>query len=408
MSQSDFKKTGRSAAGALLVVGYLLFAATAAGARDLQAPFAVGPIMTAPPTISGTANVGATISASSGIWGGSGAIDYSYAWQTCDAQGADCLPLPYTTQTIQNLAARVGGTIRVEVTATDTTGSATATSAAVTVLAGPARGSASISFLTPTTGATRLGGSVKLVVRVTSKLTVAAVSLTGSSAPERHASFPLKRGSNGSWSITLKPRADNGPRQTVTVTARLGDGSQATKSSWFRFYTAYGLTWPGLADASTVLGCNPCSFNDKRGDAVGNGPDITRVRAAAKAERVTVTITTANSWSSGTVCAFFAAPPFTAAAGKGSIDCYGPKINNGGLDGDRPALLAHPNAHTTVVSFSLASIRPAPYRVVNAPYLLIGTWSHGGGDFQYDSFPNKRSPDSNGQMIKLQLARVKH
>jgi hypothetical protein len=82
------------------------------------------------PTISGTAAVGSTLTANTGTWTGTAPITYAYQWLGCDASGASCNPISsaasatYTAQTSD-----LGTTLRVQVTATNPSGSATAESA---------------------------------------------------------------------------------------------------------------------------------------------------------------------------------------------------------------------------------------------------------------------------------------
>ena len=75
------------------------------------------PVNTAPPTISGTAQAGQTLSASTGSWSESPSA-YAYQWQRCDAQGGNCSAIPLaTTQSYTVDPADVGSTLRVSVTA---------------------------------------------------------------------------------------------------------------------------------------------------------------------------------------------------------------------------------------------------------------------------------------------------
>jgi len=99
-----------------------------------------GPPNTAPPTISGTATVGSTLTANPGTWTGS-SITFTYQWRQCDAAGANCTNITNATNSTYVIASGdVGHTIRVAVTATDATGPNTVTSAqtsAVTTAAAP-------------------------------------------------------------------------------------------------------------------------------------------------------------------------------------------------------------------------------------------------------------------------------
>jgi hypothetical protein len=87
------------------------------------------PTNSAVPTISGTTQEGSTLTASSGSWGGTTPITYSYQWRRCDRSGAGCSSISgANTSTYQLRAADVNHTIRVRVTAKNSDGSAQATS----------------------------------------------------------------------------------------------------------------------------------------------------------------------------------------------------------------------------------------------------------------------------------------
>jgi hypothetical protein len=93
-----------------------------------------GPPNTQPPTIVGSTVVGQTLTANPGTWTGSG-ITFAYAWSRCDASGGACTPIPAATQSTYTLvSADSGRTIRVTVTATNTTGSNSVQSAQTAVV----------------------------------------------------------------------------------------------------------------------------------------------------------------------------------------------------------------------------------------------------------------------------------
>jgi hypothetical protein len=88
-----------------------------------------GPPNTAPPTITGTTTVGSTLTVNPGTWTGT-SITFAYQWQRCDTAGANCAPITGATNTTYVLANEdADHTLKVAVTATDSTGPNTVTSA---------------------------------------------------------------------------------------------------------------------------------------------------------------------------------------------------------------------------------------------------------------------------------------
>ena len=95
------------------------------------------PANTALPVITGTAQQGATLSASTGTWANS-PTSYAHQWKRCDTAGANCAPISGATGSQYALVAGdVGKTMRVTVTATNAGGSAAATSNATAVVTAP-------------------------------------------------------------------------------------------------------------------------------------------------------------------------------------------------------------------------------------------------------------------------------
>jgi hypothetical protein len=92
------------------------------------------PVNTAPPTISGSAQQGQTLTASPGSWSGAQPIVPAYQWQRCDASGANCANIDAASSpSYQLTSADVGNTIVIAVTAGNSAGSAIASSAATMV-----------------------------------------------------------------------------------------------------------------------------------------------------------------------------------------------------------------------------------------------------------------------------------
>jgi len=78
-----------------------------------------------PPTISGVATEGQTLTEVHGSWSNSPS-GYAYQWQRCDATGANCQPITGATgQTYVLAATDLGSTIRVVETASNASGSGT-------------------------------------------------------------------------------------------------------------------------------------------------------------------------------------------------------------------------------------------------------------------------------------------
>jgi hypothetical protein len=96
---------------------------------------ALAPSNTTPPSISGTAQDGQTLTASSGTWNGTPPLTYTYQWQSCDSLGESCLAISGATSSSHMLGAgEVGDTLRVVVTATNAGGSASSSSEATAVV----------------------------------------------------------------------------------------------------------------------------------------------------------------------------------------------------------------------------------------------------------------------------------
>ena len=103
------------------------------------------PVSTAPPTISGTARAGQTLNAGAGGWTGTQPITFAYQWQSCDANGAACSPVG-TGSTYVLTSADVGHTLRVAVTATNSAGTATATTNPTAVVQASSAGAALVAL----------------------------------------------------------------------------------------------------------------------------------------------------------------------------------------------------------------------------------------------------------------------
>jgi ribosomal protein L14 len=120
--------------------------------------------------LSGNAVVGQVFTVSPGTWTGSPAPTFTYQWQRCDNTGANCVPINGQTATTYTVAsADIGSTLVAVVTGTNSSGQASAPTAATAVV-----GSAPANTVAPTLSGNAAVGQV---------LTVAPGTWTGSPAP---------------------------------------------------------------------------------------------------------------------------------------------------------------------------------------------------------------------------------
>jgi hypothetical protein len=126
-------RRGTNVLAASVAVVALALLAGSGGAAVAATP----PVNTAEPTISGGPVEGQTLTASTGSWSGTTPMSFTYRWQRCGRSGGNCSFIKgATAQTYKLVLQDVGRTIRVVITATNSAGSASATSAPTAVVSG--------------------------------------------------------------------------------------------------------------------------------------------------------------------------------------------------------------------------------------------------------------------------------
>jgi len=142
-----------------LIVAAMIIALVAALTALTGAGFAVGsaaqanyaPTNTAPPVVSGTAQAGQTLTTSTGTWTYQTAPSYSFQWQRCDANGNACGAIAgATASTYVVQSADNASTLRSVVTAQNTDGTTSASSAQTAVVGSTAPASTALPVISGT------------------------------------------------------------------------------------------------------------------------------------------------------------------------------------------------------------------------------------------------------------------
>jgi hypothetical protein len=138
---SDSVKRRSLIGGAALGVAGTLSLVLALGllaGSGVAASQATPPSNTSPPTITGAAQKGQRLHASSGSWDGTKPLHFAYQWQRCNANGGSCNNISGATNNDYTLVqADVGKTVRVVVTASNSAGSSSAASSPTAVVVSP-------------------------------------------------------------------------------------------------------------------------------------------------------------------------------------------------------------------------------------------------------------------------------
>lgn len=198
------------------------------------------PVNTAIPTISGTTTEGQTLTATTGTWTGNPTPTYAYQWQRGTTNIAGATSATYTLQ-----AADAGNTVRVIVTATNSEGSASATSANTATISGaPA---APVNTALPTVSGTAQEGQ-----------TLTGINGTFTGFPTPSIARNWQRGTadiaGATGSTYVAQAADVGSTLRLRVTATNSEGSATAYSAntatviaaaGGTIWTAPDATWDG-------------------------------------------------------------------------------------------------------------------------------------------------------------------
>jgi hypothetical protein len=121
--------------GIVVALGLLATATSVILTGNGSAASRTAPVNQSPPTISGTAAEGQTLTANRGTWTGTEPINYAYQWRRCDVDGGSCAAISGATQRTYTLkAVDADNTLRVRVTASNRDGSASELSAPTAVV----------------------------------------------------------------------------------------------------------------------------------------------------------------------------------------------------------------------------------------------------------------------------------
>jgi hypothetical protein len=285
---SALYSTGNPVQGANQVAHGRVNAANAVAAMAGGAPPASPPVNTAVPTISGRAQSGQTLTASSGTWSNA-PTSYAYQWERCDSTGASCASVAGATASSYALtSADAGYAMVVSVTASNSSGAATAASATTAV----------VTYPQPPTNATlpTISGTVQSGHTLTASAGSWSGSPTSYSYQWQHCDSAGSNCANiaGATSATYSlASADVGFTIAVSVTATNEAGSASAGSAATAVVTAGAQT----STFSGSLGGSRTSSTFAV--AVGTGSDQSSLSFSNKCTSLTLAIKS----TSGTVVA---------------------------------------------------------------------------------------------------------
>jgi hypothetical protein len=197
------------------------------------------PVNNSLPTIGGTAREGQTLTVSSGSWGGATPINYTYEWQSCNTGGSSCTTIHSATGTTYTLKKQdVGNTLRVDVTATNADGTASATSAATAVAT---TAGVTPKPVTPAPSVTLSASMFKVVYGTPTTLSgVISTKLPGENV-----------------TVLSQPYAFPDAKFSSIATVTTGAGGAWSYSAKPTIRTAYQAHWKSSTSAALTIGVKP-------------------------------------------------------------------------------------------------------------------------------------------------------
>jgi hypothetical protein len=198
----------------------------ALGAGQTSNHYSLGivPANTALPAISGTATDGQTLTASAGTWSGK-TPTYTYQWRRCDASGASCADISGATSSTYVLDhPDVGTTLRTAVTATNSGGSASATSSPTSTVAAAVPANTAV----PVVSGTATNGQTLTSTTGTWSGTPGSFTYQWQRCDASGANCVNIAGATGSTYTLADADVGKRPRATVTSTNSAGSASASS------------------------------------------------------------------------------------------------------------------------------------------------------------------------------------
>ncbi len=288
------------------------------------------PSNSSPPTISGTAREGMTLTAAPGSWSEE-PTSYKYKWRRCDAQGAHCKAIKKATATTYAVqGADAGHTLRVYVIARNAAGHSKAVPSAQTALVGAGAGTLHYEyvFLDGSISVYDVDQSFKLVKTISLPQTESGVRGV-TVAPSSHLLFISYGGDgtgfNGSvlaydlvaervvWTVKLKTGIDSGQVSPDGKRLYMPTGENTSSGIWNILDTSNGAvigTIQGGSGAHNTVASNDGRYvylggreynyldvyDTAKGTVRGIGPLVNTVRPFTVNGSNTLAFTTATEF----------------------------------------------------------------------------------------------------------------